>query len=170
MQRVAVVGVPGSGKSTLARAIGRRCSIPVVHLDAYFFEPGWRPKPEDVWDATYDVLVARERWVMDGAFAMDKALDLADTIVVLDLPRWRGLLGATKRNIRQRRRPPEDFAPGCREAFDRQFLHLLRFIWRYEKDGRDELEAALQGRRADQQIIRLKSRREVTRYLASLDG
>lgn len=170
MHRVAIVGVPGAGKSTLARAIGRRCSLPVIHLDAHYFDPGWQPKPDETWRTTYEELVARERWVMDGAFAMDKALSRADTIVVLELPRWRGLLGATKRNLRQRRDPPEDFAPGCREAFDRQFFQLLRVIWRYDADGRGELEAVLRSRRGDQRIVRLKSRREVARYLASLDA
>jgi len=54
------VGVPGAGKSTLARAIGQRCSIPVIHLDAHFFAPGWTPKPDDERRATYEELVARE--------------------------------------------------------------------------------------------------------------
>ena len=79
MRRVAIVGVPGAGKSTLARAIGQRRSLPVIHLDAHYFNPGWTPKGEDEWLPVYDDLVSRDEWVMDGAFAMDKALDRADT-------------------------------------------------------------------------------------------
>ena len=169
MQRVAVVGVPGSGKSTLARTIGQRCALPVIHLDAHFFDPGWKPKPDEEWRAIYEALIGGEAWVMDGAFAMAEALDRAETIIVLDLSRWRGLVGAVKRNLQQRRRPPDDFAPGCRERFDKQFFQLLRFIWRYDDDGRSELETALDRRRPDQQIVRLKSRREVASYLASLN-
>jgi adenylate kinase family enzyme len=142
----------------------------VVHLDAHFFDPGWKPKPEEEWRATYEALIGGEAWVMDGAFAMGEALDRADTIIVLDLPRWRGLTGAVKRNLQQRREPPQDFAPGCRERFDKQFFQLLRFIWRYDDDGRSELDAALAERRPDQQIVRLRSRREAAGYLASLKG
>ncbi len=170
MQRVAIVGVPGAGKSTLARALGQRASLPVIHLDAHFFDPGWKPKPDEEWRATYEALVSRDEWVLDGAFAMDAALAHADTIIVLDLPRWRGLLGATKRNVQQRRNPPDDFAAGCRERFDKQFFQLLRFIWRYPAKGRTELEAMLARSRADQQIVRLKSRRDVARFLDSLNS
>jgi len=168
MERVAIVGVPGAGKSTLARAVGERCGLPVVHLDAHYFEPGWQPKPADEWQRIYGDLVSGDRWVMDGAFAMDRALDRADVVVVLDLPRRQGLVGAIKRNLHRRREPPPDFAPGCRERFDRQFFRLLRFIWRYDRLDRRELEKRLAGLRADQQVVRLRSRAEAAAYLRTL--
>jgi hypothetical protein len=54
--------------------------------------------------------------------------------------------------------------------FDKQLFQLLYFIWRYDDHGRGELERALGRRRSDQRIIRLKSRRDAVRYLASLNG
>lgn len=48
---------------------------------------------------TYNGLVSGEVWVMDGAFVMEGAIARADTVVVVDLPRWRGLLGAIRRNL-----------------------------------------------------------------------
>jgi adenylate kinase family enzyme len=168
MERVAVVGVPGSGKSTLARALGDRLGLPVIHLDAHFFDPGWQPKPDEEWQAIYEELVGRPRWVMDGAFAMDKALDRADMVVVLDLPRRRGLVGAIGRNLSGRGEAPPDFAPGCSERFDRQFLRLLRFIWRYERLGRPELEDRLARLGPGQEVVRLRSRAEAAAYLGTL--
>jgi adenylate kinase family enzyme len=170
MRRVAVVGIPGGGKSTLARAIGEARSLPAIHLDAFFFEPGWQPKPDEQWRVIYDGLVARQEWVIDGAFATEAAIEHADTVVVLDLPRWRGLLGAIRRNLQHRHTPPPDFAPGCRERFDKQFLRLLRFIWRYDRTGRVELEESLRRLRPDQQLVRLRSRREVNAFVQSLEG
>jgi hypothetical protein len=41
MRRVVILGCSGAGKSTFARALGARLGVPVVHLDALFWRPGW---------------------------------------------------------------------------------------------------------------------------------
>jgi adenylate kinase family enzyme len=42
MERVVILGCAGTGKSTLARRLGAKTGLPVVHLDALFWEPGWQ--------------------------------------------------------------------------------------------------------------------------------
>ncbi|MBA3429712.1 MAG: hypothetical protein H0U07_14235 [Actinobacteria bacterium] len=164
------MGLPGSGKSTLARRIGERLSLPVVHLDAHFFLPEWKPRPEDEWTPMARQLVEADAWVMDGAFAMELALERADTIIQLDFPRWRGLLGSVRRNLSGRRSPPADFASGCRERFDRQFLQLLRYVWRYPHTERPTVVASLSALRPDQTLLVARSRSEVERALEVLAG
>ena len=43
--KIAVLGYSGSGKSTLARKLGELYGVPVLHLDAVQFLPGWRERP-----------------------------------------------------------------------------------------------------------------------------
>lgn len=42
MRRIVILDKPGAGKSTLARKLGAKLALPAVHLDAGFYEPGWR--------------------------------------------------------------------------------------------------------------------------------
>lgn len=49
-QRIAIIGSGGAGKSTLARALGGGLGLPVYHLDASFWRPGWTEPPRDERD------------------------------------------------------------------------------------------------------------------------
>ena len=42
MRRIIVVGCQGSGKTSLALKLGRKLSLPVVHLDVLYWRPGWK--------------------------------------------------------------------------------------------------------------------------------
>jgi adenylate kinase family enzyme len=166
VNRIAIVGTPGSGKSTLARELGRHAGLPVIHLDQHHFLPGWQRKPDDEWDRIADELVAGERWVMDGAFAMEKAVGRADTIVFLDFARWRGYVGSVKRlALAYLGRPAPDFAPGCEDKLDRDFWRLLKTIHGYPKAHRAEIAADLERRRAEGKTVIVARTRGDVRHL-----
>jgi adenylate kinase family enzyme len=163
VKRVAIVGTPGSGKSTLARGLGERLDLPVIHLDQHHFLPGWQRKPDEEWDRIAGQLVAGERWVMEGAFAMQKAIDRADTIVFLDFPRWRGYMGSLKRlMLAYVGRPDTTLAPGCEDKLDHDFWRLLKTIHGYPKAQRPRITADLERRRAEgRTVIVARSRAEL---------
>ena len=39
----------GAGKSTFSRALSAKTGSPVIHLDIYFWKPGWMEPSEDEW-------------------------------------------------------------------------------------------------------------------------
>lgn len=100
-QRIILIGSGGSGKSTLARQIGAVLSLPVIHLDALFWQPGWVETPRPEWEALQRELVARDRWVIDGNYGhtLDIRLAAADTVIFMDMPRLVCAWGAIKRRI-----------------------------------------------------------------------
>jgi adenylate kinase family enzyme len=163
VERVAIVGSGGAGKSTLARALGERTGLPVVHLDEHYWRPGWIETPRDEWRARQAELCAAERWIIDGddAGTIDMRLDRADTLVFLDLPRRVTVPRILLRWAGNRGRPLQ--APGCPERADAAFL---RWVWDYPTGGRVRLLDAIHAhRRRDLDIVTLRSRRAVRRWL-----
>jgi adenylate kinase family enzyme len=68
MRRVLVIGSGGAGKSTFSVALGKRLELPVIHLDAHFWRPGWVETPKPEWRERVAQLAARDAWVMDGNY------------------------------------------------------------------------------------------------------
>lgn len=50
----------------LARRIAAATGLPLIHLDALYWHPGWVETPKDEWARVVAELVTRDAWVMDG--------------------------------------------------------------------------------------------------------
>jgi adenylate kinase family enzyme len=166
VNRIAVVGAGGAGKSRLSRALGQTLDLPVVHLDAHYYGPGWQPLPLVEWADRQRQLAAGERWVMDGNYAstLDLRLERADMIVYLDLPPLLCAWQVLRRWALGHRRPVPDLPPGLRPKIDRRFLwYVLTFRRR-----RPGLLAELGQRDRGTAIVILRSHRQVRRFLSRL--
>jgi adenylate kinase family enzyme len=169
VQRVAILGSGGAGKSVLAAAIAERTGLPVVHLDTVYWRPGWTAPPRAEFDAKLEAAVAEERWILDGNFLRDDEADprfaRADTVILLDLPRRVCLWRIAKRRVQEARRPRRDLPAGCSESFDFEFL---RWVWRYPERNRPDLLGRLAALGSDVAVHRLRSQRDVERFLSDL--
>ena len=167
MKRVLVIGSGGAGKSTFARRLGRRLGLPVIHLDAHFWRPGWVETPKPEWRRTVEALCAREAWVMDGNFSstLDVRLAACDTVVLLDPPRAVCVWRALKRWVMYRNKPRPDMAEGCGEKFDPKFLH---WVWTYPSRSRPTVLARINEFAADKRVVTLRSDAEVEKFLAEV--
>jgi adenylate kinase family enzyme len=167
VERVAVIGSGGAGKTTFARALGARTGLDVVHLDTFFWKPGWVPTPPDDWRALQANLVDRDRWIIDGNFTstLDIRLRVADTVVFLDFPRRVCLRRALWRVVRDHGKATE--AEGCPESFDAAFT---RWIWTYRRQTRPMVMDAIDRHAAGASVVVLGRPRDASRYLDDVGG
>jgi adenylate kinase family enzyme len=144
VQRVLVIGISGAGKSTFSRELGALTGLPVVHLDAEFWQPSWVAPPRARWLRRVDELICEPRWIMDGNYGatLPTRLARADTLIWFDYPRHVALRRVIARLVRWRGQVRPDTAGGCPERFDVDFL---RWIWDFVRVERPRLAAIVAG-------------------------
>jgi adenylate kinase family enzyme len=167
MRRVLVIGSGGAGKSTFARRLGARLDLPVIHLDANYWKPGWVETPKDEWRRKVERLVEGNAWVIDGNYSgtLDVRLAACDSVVFLDLPRAVCVWRVVKRALKYRGGSRPDMAEGCREKLN---LEFLLWIWNYPKRTRPKIIELLERHSVDKRIVRLHSDAEVERFFGGL--
>ena len=157
-----------SGKTTVGRRLAERLGVPFVELDALHHGPGWTEATAEELRAEVEPILQTEAWVIDGGY-MGKigtiVQDAADTVVWLDLPRrvWlpRLIRRTTVRVVRR-----EELWNGNRESFRTALWGrdgLIFFSLRQVRRRREEYP----GRFASRNLVRLRSQKEVDRWLAT---
>jgi adenylate kinase family enzyme len=166
MRRILIIGPGGAGKSTLARRLGARLGLEVFHLDKFYWRPGWVEPPKDEWLKILAGLAARESWIMDGNYSgtLEQRLAHCDTVILLDPPRLLCLWRIARRRLAYRAGGRPDMAEGCPEGLSPEFV---RWVWDYPRRSRPKVLAKLSSAAAGKGVIRLRSRREVERFLAA---
>jgi len=171
MQKILLIGSGGSGKSTLATQLGAKLNLPVIHLDAHFWNAGWVETPKDEWRTKVEELCRRDRWIMDGNYSgtFDVRFAAADTIIFLDVPRLACLWRVIKRwlyySLRNQTRP--DLAEGCPEQIDFGFV---KWIWEYPSRTRPKTLEMLKRYEEEKRVVVLKGDREVSEYMVELES
>lgn len=165
MRKVLVIGPGGSGKSIFANRLGELLNIEVLHLDKFYWRPGWIETPKDEWLKTVDALLKRDSWIMDGNYSgsLNLRLEACDTVIFLDLARSVCLWRVLKRRMIYLNGGRPDMAEGCPEKFSLEFIH---WIWNYSSRTRPKVIRMLKSNSQGKKIVWLRSRLEVERFLA----
>jgi adenylate kinase family enzyme len=166
-KRIMVIGSGGAGKSTFARELAGVTGLPLIHLDQYFWHPGWIPTPPDEWLERVRQLSSGDAWIIDGNYggSLSPRVQRCDAIVFFDLPRLTCVGGVLQRWLRHRFRPRADLPEGCPEKIDREFL---RWVWDYPRDSRPRIAAALQEAGPDVEVVTLARRAQARTLLSAM--
>ena len=164
MKRVLVIGSGGSGKSTFASRLGELLNIEVKHLDQLYWRPGWQEPPKEEWLEQVKELTSGDSWIVDGNYGgtLEARIQRCDTIIFLDLPRLVCLWRIAKRRLLYRNRSRPDMAEGCNEKLD---LEFVSWVWGYSRRSRPKVVKLLREHSETKQIIWLRSRADVRRFL-----
>src|SRR2546423_2934048 len=168
MCKILLIGAGGSGKSVLAARIAAQTGLPLIHLDAVFWKPGWIETPRDEWKRIVEELVRRDAWVMDGNYGgtLDLRLAACDTVLFLDFRPIVCLWRVLKRRVQFHNKSRPDAGSDCPERFK---LEFLRWIWTYRKKRRPKIleKLSVAGARG-KQVIMLRNSKAVEDFVAQL--
>lgn len=175
-RRIRVLGASGSGKTTLSRHIAARLDLPLLEIDSLFWLPGWKERENEEFVGLVTEFAQRPAWVMDGNYhgRLGDLLDpLTDLYVWIDLPRWQTASAVLRRTIRRSFTRENLWNTGNRESigslFKKRPLDNL-VIWSWTQHPRLRARWGPRCEAEPQRWVRLRSRREVADFVASLDS
>ncbi len=170
-RRILVAGVSGVGKTTAAARISAATGIQHVEIDGLFHGPGWTRLPD--FETQVDTFTTAESWLTEGQYSSVRQLlaERADTLIWLDLPTAITLLRVVRRTIRRAVTREElwnsNVEPGVLHALLARD-GVIRWAWSTRKACRRRVpEVARQ--RPGLQVVRLRSRADVERWLRKLE-
>jgi adenylate kinase family enzyme len=167
VRRILVIGSGGAGKSTLAARIAERTGLPLVHLDALYWRPGWVAMPADEWQACIERIVAQDAWVMDGNYGgtLEVRLAASDMVVFLDVPRLVCLWRVVRRWLQYAGRERPTLPAGCPEKLSWEFVW---WIWTYPARRRTPIIQRLGKLPSSTRVEVLRSTAQVERFMGAL--
>lgn len=161
MNKILIIWISGTGKTRISKKLSEILNIPVIHYDVFVWWENWHEIDEKIVEKKLIEAVNRDKWIIEWFIhpAWKIRLEKADTVIYLDYSGFQAMLGGLQRQWKYRWVTRPEMAPGCTEKLDLRQLKLM-----YNRLERPEIEEAIKG--FENKIIRLKSKKEVDKYLA----
>lgn len=137
-KKIIIVGNCGSGKTTFATRLAELLDLPLIHLDAEYWQPGWGETPREQWIEKVKKLVAGDEWILDGNYGstLKERFQAADCVIFMDISLPTCYMNLVRRRIKYHTKPRPDMPEDCPE-----FLRYdeLRRTWYYPKAERNRV-------------------------------
>ncbi len=170
MKRILIFGNSGSGKSTLAKAMGAELGIETYHLDEILHDANWNRIPEDEGIAQIQDIIDKPEWIIDGPYLrimFQQRLERADTVVLLDLPASVSVFRCINRAYGTGRFKKRVGAKeGARTTLTWKWIKWIAYG--YPRKKRPEILKVLREECEHLELVVLKSKKNVRRFLESL--
>jgi adenylate kinase family enzyme len=163
-RRIIVIGSGGAGKSTFAAELAKYTGLPLIHLDRYYWKPGWVPTPNEKWIECVQQLSSGDSWIMDGNYSGSLSIRVqrCDGIIFFDMPRLICVRGILQRRLAYRLSQRPDLPEGCSEQVTMEFL---RWVWNYPRKSRPRIIAALGQANPETEILIVTRRAQAREIL-----
>ena len=115
MKKIAVFGKPGSGKSTLSKHLASATGIKLHALDSIVYKKNGDLVDRKTYDKKHETILSSDSWIIDGFGPIDsfnKRLDMADTLIYIELPYVISYWLVTKRFLKGLVVKPEGWPDG----------------------------------------------------------
>jgi len=115
MKKIAVFGKPGSGKSTLSKNLASATGIKLHALDSIVYKKNGDLVDRKTYDKEHENILSSDSWIIDGfgpIESFNKRLDVADTLVYIELPYVVSYWFVTKRFLKGLVAKPEGWPDG----------------------------------------------------------
>lgn len=172
MRKIIVAGVSaGVGKSTFAARLGEKLDLPVHHLDAYHWKPGWKEAGKEEFKAAQHNIVKGGDWIIEGNYSstFDIRMAQADTFIYLELPLAVCLYRVLKRWLSNIGKTRPDMGEGCPEKMEWEFLKFIVTTYAARKvKMRSRMRHFLEARDGNKAIL-LAGKKEIAGFLKTVD-
>ncbi|WKA55203.1 topology modulation protein [Planococcus shixiaomingii] len=167
MKKIVIMGVSaGVGKSTFAVKLGKELSLPVYHLDAYYWKPGWVEAEPEEFRSVQESIVKTDKWIVEGNYTAtaDIRLSEADTMIYLELPLIVCVYRVLKRWLTNLGRTRADVGEDCPEKMDAAFLKFIFTTYSKRKVKMRERMRSFQNARPENTVIFLASQKQIDSF------
>lgn len=169
MKKIAVFGNAGGGKSTLSQHLANMTGLPWVPLDSIQYQPGGGAIPHAEFKAAHDALLLQDQWIVDGFGSLDtvwERLEVADTLVYLDMPVLRHYWWVTKRFVQS----PWRLLAGWPEQSPllQGTLNAYQTVWLCHTKLTPKYRQYVEQVRATKQVYHLRSLQDIAHFYQTL--
>lgn len=171
MKRVAVFGNAGGGKSTLSKHLAETTGLPLIVLDLIQYKPGGDKVLDEEYQTAHAEILQQDCWIIDGFGSLDtvwKRLELADTLVFIDLPILQHYFWVTKRFVKSFWVAPEGYPENS--PLLKSTLNAYQIVWLCHQNLTPRYREYVEKVKATKQVFHLQSTKEIKKFLSSCDN